>query len=160
MAPKQDPKPKFQEGKIPYRKALDPLKESSVVRCILSFIRAKEAGAATAQWRVCTAKCAQKSSFLSKTLLIAYFKLCRIVYQRSSACTIARQCFSLYVTASKHARGRAFLKQNISCCLCSPLAYNRPCLQEAPFIALKSWREQLFIAIHSIMLRVLLNRFD
>ncbi len=35
MAPKQDPKPKFQEGKIRYRKALT---ESSVRR-ILSFSR-------------------------------------------------------------------------------------------------------------------------
>jgi len=57
MAPKQDPKPKFQEGKMPYRIALYPLMESSVVRCILSFSRAKEAVAATAQWRVYTARC-------------------------------------------------------------------------------------------------------
>ncbi len=104
MAPKPDPKPKFQEGKIRYRKALSPLTESSVVRRLLSFSRAKEAGAATAQWRVYTARCVQKSSF-SRAVLIAFYELCRFVYQQSSACTICSSlytCTQLRVSETKH----------------------------------------------------------
>lgn len=73
MAPKQDPKPKFQEGKTSHKKATSCRNDTSVHHS--PWAEPVDAGAASAQWRVCTALYVCKQTFSPRNVNSSYYKI-------------------------------------------------------------------------------------